>query len=162
METWKSIAGYEGLYEVSDLGQVRSLVQRNNRWKPGIMKPVKTRCGYLRVCLRKDGQQKLLLVHRLVAQAFIPNPNDLETVNHKDEVKTNNAASNLEWLSHKDNVIYSQARQIQMFDKSTGELLATFPSAREAERATGISNRNICRCCNRKRKTAGGFIWRKQ
>ena len=156
METWKAIAGYEGLYEISDQGRVKSL------WygKEKIMKPQKGAPGYLQVGLCKDGHRKYLLVHRLVAEAFIQNPNNLDTVNHKDEVKTNNVASNLEWMSMKDNINYSQARQVQMFDKSTGELLATFPSTREAARVTGINPSHISECCNGKKKSAGGYIWK--
>ena len=111
------------------------------------MKPGKTHDGYLHVDLCKDGHKKQTYVHRLVAEAFIQNTNNLGTVNHKDEVKTNNVASNLEWMSKEDNVAYSQPhlakRSVQMFDKSTGELLATFPSTHEAERVTGISHQNI-------------------
>ena len=158
METWKDISGYEGIYEVSDLGRVRSLVQRN-RWKPGILKPGKDGKGYLFVILCKGGIRKHMKVHRLVAQAFIPNPNNLETVNHKDEDKTNNAASNLEYMTRGDNVIYSQARRVQMFDKQ-GNLLATFRSAHEAQRVTGIDRRSICDCCNGRLKSSGRFIWR--
>ena len=160
MERWKSIAGYEGLYEVSDLGRVKSL------WygKEKILKPGKTHDGYLQVNLYKDGQRKMQLVHRLVAEAFIQNPNNLETVNHKDEVKTNNVASNLEWMSQTDNVAYSRPqlamRSVQMFDKKTGELLATFPSTNEAERVTGIAHQSISECCNEKRKSAGGYVWK--
>lgn len=160
MEHWKSITGYEGLYEVSDLGRVKSLKHGKER----IMKPGKTSSGYLKVILCKDGKLKHSKIHRLVAKAFIPNPNNLETVNHKDEVKTNNVASNLEWMSREDNVAYSrpqwEKRSVQMFDKSTGELLAIFPSTNEAGRVTGINQSHICSCCNGKRKSAGGYIWR--
>ena len=159
-ETWKSIAGYEGLYEVSDQGRVKSLKYGNEK----ILKPGKDIYGYLHVVLYKDGHTKQLLVHRLVAESFIPNPNNLDTVNHKDEVKTNNVASNLEWMSREDNVAYSRPqwakRSVQMFDKSTGELLATFPSTREAERVTGINQGNISKCCNGKLKSAGGYVWK--
>ena len=103
-------------------------------------------------------------IHRIVAEAFIQNPQGLETVNHKDEVKTNNVASNLEWMSREDNVAYSQPhlskRSVQMFDKQTGELLATFPSLMEARRVTGINQSHISECCNVKLKSAGGYIWR--
>ena len=165
METWKPIADYEGLYEVSDLGRIKSL------WygKEQILKPLKTTRGYLQVCLCKDCHTKRLLVHRLVAEAFIPNPNNLDTVNHKDEVKTNNTVSNLEWMSVKDNNNYgthnkrvaeSLSKQVKMFDKSTGELLTTFPSTHEAVRVTGINQGNISSCCLGKYKSAGGYIWK--
>ena len=170
METWKEIDGYEGLYEVSDQGRVKRL----KYGKEKILKPWKTHDGYLRVGLRKDCQRKMSLVHRLVADAFIPNPNNLDTINHKDEVKTNNTVGNLEWMSQKDNNNYgtrnkrvseaninhpSFSKKVQMFDKSTGELLATFPSINEAGRVTGINHSNISECCLGNRKSAGGYIW---
>ena len=165
METWKAIAGYEGLYEVSDQGRVKSL----KYGKEKILKPQKNRGGYLKVVLYKDGHAKTVKVHRLVAEAFIPNPNNLETINHKDEVKTNNAVSNLEWMSQKDNNNYGTrnkrawealSKQVQMFDKKTGELMVTFPSTREAGRVTGIYQSGISQCCIGKYKSAGGYIWR--
>ena len=154
-ETWKSIAGYEGLYEVSDLGRVKSL----KYGKENILKPGKSGMGYRKVGLCKDGNLKQLLVHRLVAEAFIQNPHGLETINHKDEDKTNNTVSNLEWMSQEDNIRYSANKSVQMFDKKTGELLATFPSTREAERVTGINHSSISKCCNGKYKSTGGYIW---
>ena len=169
MENWKAISGYEGIYEVSDLGRVKSL----KFWKEKILKPKKTN-GYLLVSLYKDGHTKQLLVHRLVAEAFIPNPQGLETVNHKDEVKTNNVASNLEWMSQKDNLNYGtrnkragealinhpkESKQVQKFDKQ-GNILATFPSINEALRVTGIDKGNISKCCLGKLKSAGGYVWK--
>ena len=163
MEHWKSIDCYEGLYEVSDMGRVKSLGNNKTR-KEKILKPHNSGSGYLKVTLCKDGHTKQLLLHRLVAEAFIQNPNNLATINHKDEVKTNNVASNLEWMSIEDNVAYSQIhmakRRVQMLDKSTGELLATFPSTMEAERVTGIDQGNISKCCNGKLKSAGGYVWK--
>lgn len=174
METWKAIAGYEGLYEVSDLGRVRSL-NYNHTGVAKILNPRKNRGGYLLVALFKDGKRKDMQVHRLVAQAFIHNPNNLETVNHRDEVKTNNAASNLEWMSVADNLNYGShnrrsaearvnnpkmSKPVRQLDKTTGELLATFPSTHEAERVTRIHRQSICCCCNGERKSAGGYNWK--
>ena len=160
MENWQPVKGYDGLYEVSDQGRVKSLKFGKER----IMKTIKHTNGYLQVDLYKDGKKKTIKVHRLVAEAFIQNPQGLETVNHKDEVKSNNAATNLEWMSPTDNVAYSQPhlakRSVQMFDKFTGELLASFPSTHEAERVTRIYHSHISACCNGKRKSAGGYIWR--
>ena len=168
MEQWKAIDGYEGIYEVSDLGRIKSLNYKRTR-KEKILKPRKHTCGYLMVSLYKDGKVEQPKIHRLVAEAFIPNPNNLDTVNHKDEVKTNNTVTNLEWMSIKDNNNYgthnkrvgeSLSKQVQMFDKSTGELLATFPSTIEAWRVTGIHKSNISKCCLGKQKSAGGYIWK--
>ena len=168
MENWKSIAGYEGIYEVSDLGRVKSLGNDKSR-KEKILKPQKDTHGYLFVDLYKDGQKKMSLVHRLVSEAFIPNSQGLDTVNHKDEDKSNNSASNLEWMSQRDNNNYGTrnkrvaealSKQVQMFDKKTGELLATFPSTMEAERVTRIYQSNISKCCLGKYKSAGGYVWR--
>ena len=163
MEQWKSIAGYEGRYEVSNLGRVRSL-NYNHTGRAKILKPADNGEGYLFVVLCKDGICKNMKVHRLVASAFIQNPLNLETVNHIDEDKTNNDVSNLEWMSRTDNVAYSQPqraeRRVRMLDKSTGEPLATFPSLIEAARVTGINVGNICSCLKGRYKSAGGYVWR--
>ena len=143
------------------------------------MKPQNTGSGYLQVGIYKDGHVKMLKVHRIVAEAFIPNTQGLETVNHKDEDKTNNTVGNLEWMSKKDNTNYGTrnkrageaiskaninnpmlSKKVQMLDKYTGELLATYPSTMEAWRVTGISYRNISSCCIGKLKSAGGYVWR--
>lgn len=165
-ETWKAIVRYEGIYEVSDEGNVRSL----KFGKTKILNPRKTTCGYLQVRLCKDGIRKMMLVHRLVAEAFIPNPLNLAQVNHKDENKQNNAASNLEWCSASYNNNYgtrllrvaeAKSKPVQMFDKQ-GNLLATFPSMAEAERVTGINHCGIVKCCLGKLKSTGGYVWRYQ
>ena len=131
---------------------------------PRILRTYLNNKGYVCIDLRENGKREHKLVHRLVAEAFIDNPDSLPEVNHKDEDKTNNFASNLEWMSQEDNVAYSQPRwakrSVQMFDKSTGELLATFPSLMEAVRVTGINQSNICSCCLGKLKSAGGYVWK--
>lgn len=100
MEEWKNIIGYEGLYEVSNKGNVRN-VRRNK-----LLKLSKDYYGYIRVSLSKNGIQTGLKVHRLVAQAFIPNPNNLPQVNHRNEDKTDNSVENLEWCTAKYNNNY--------------------------------------------------------
>ena len=100
MEEWKNVIGYEGLYEVSDKGNVRN-VRRNT-----LLKLTKTYYGYIQVNLYKNGIRTGLRVHRLVAQAFLPNPDNLPEINHKDEDKTNNRVDNLEWCDRKYNNNY--------------------------------------------------------
>lgn len=103
---WKPVVGYEGLYEVSNTGLVKSLNCYNYK-EPRLMKLGKRRDGYLSVGLSKNNRTKTKTVHRLVAEAFIPNPNNLEMVNHKDENRTNNNVENLEWCSRAYNQLYS-------------------------------------------------------
>ena len=111
-EIWKDITGYEGLYQVSNFGRIRSLdrVSTSGRHLKGkIMKPVAN--PYMRIALCKDGNKISFIVHRLVAEAFIPNPNNYTCINHKDEDKTNNNVDNLEWCTYKYNNIYSNIAQ---------------------------------------------------
>ena len=114
-ETWKDIKGYEGFYQVSNIGNVKSLKRIVNNSttyggkatvKERILKPKTDKDGYESVGLRKDGKVKHFRVHRLVATAFIPNPNSYPIVNHKDEVKNNNIVSNLEWCTVRYNNTY--------------------------------------------------------
>ena len=104
-EIWKDIEGYEGLYKISNMGRVKSI--KFNKEK--ILFLQKDKYGYLRVGLRKMGKLKNYFVHRLVAEAFIPNPNNLPIVNHKDENKQNNCVENLEWCTVKYNNSYATA-----------------------------------------------------
>ena len=106
IEIWKWIPGYEGYYMVSTHRRVKSLNYRGNTGKTKILKQSTDRNGYKKVGLRKNSKVKVYLVHRLVAQAFIPNPNNLSEVNHKDENKTNNAVWNLEYCTHEYNINY--------------------------------------------------------
>ena len=107
MEIWKDIPGYEGLYEVSNKGRVRSFHYGKER----IMKLISNSVGYYKISLFKGGLYKRMYVHRLVAQAFIPNPDELKEVNHKDENPGNNSVDNLEWCDHKYNMKYGTARE---------------------------------------------------
>ena len=118
MEEWKSISGYEGLYEVSSYGRVKSLeisyIRKNGKMdhKPEIiLRPKNNGTGYFTVCLYKNKTHKYYLIHRLVAQAFLPNPDNLSDVNHKDEDKSNNRVDNLEWCSHKYNMNYNDVQK---------------------------------------------------
>ena len=165
-EEWRDIKGFEGKYMVSNLGIVKSL-NYNNTGKEGIMKPQDNGYGYLFVQLSKDGKVKQPLVHVLVATPFLPNPDNLPEVNHKDENKYNNCVQNLEWCSKLYNINYGtgikrraekRSKPVFSVNKESG-LIMWWQSAREAERCTGISNGNIIKCCQGKAKSAGGHIW---
>lgn len=167
LEIWRDIKGYEGFYQVSNLGRVR------NSMTDKILKPVPNH-RYLRVTLCKNGVHKLFRIHRLVAQAFIPNPDNLPTVNHKDQDKTNNCVDNLEWSDMEYQINYgdrnNRVSQKQINDPNKSKpvvqytldmvFVAEYPSAREASRQTGVDYGNIKHCCNGKFKTAGGYIWK--
>lgn len=178
-EIWKDVVGYEGLYEVSSLGQVRSLCYLHTG-QTKVLKPAKYRRGYLRVVLCKNGKRKPSLVHRLVAEAFIPNPSNLPQVNHKDEVKTNNLVfldengivvpekSNLEWCdchynnnfgTRNERAAKALSRPVLQYDKF-GNLVKKWPSVAEVSRRFGWAHQNISKCCLGKRKSAYGFVWR--
>ena len=163
-EIWRTINGYEGQYQVSDKGRVRSLKFGKER----ILKPVRMPNGYLQVSIYKNGEIKRCLVHRLVAQTFIPNPYNLPEVNHKDENKENNSVHNLEWCSSKYNVNFGTRTQRQseklsnpvlQYTKS-GEFVREWKSTRDVQRNLGYSNGNISSCCNGKLKSAYSFIWK--
>ena len=116
-EEWRPIEGYEGLYEVSNLGRVRSLDRyveysngRIHLHKGKVLSPAKDKNGYLKVVLNCNGKCKTTNIHRLVANVFIPNPDNLPMVNHKDEDKSNNSVDNLEWCDVKYNLSYGTAR----------------------------------------------------
>ena len=156
-EIWRDIEGYKGKYQVSNMGRVKSLNYRNTG-KEKIMKPHDNGKGYLRVELCKEGKGKQCRINRLVAQAFLENPDNLPEVNHKDEDKANNCVENLEWCTSQYNMEYSFAKAIIGIDKVSG-LIVEFPSLMEAERQTGISNKYICDCLKGRRNSAGGFYW---
>ena len=162
-EIWKPIKGYEGLYEVSNTGKIKSIANGKNR----VLIPTGVR-GYDSIGLcKRPGGKKSFLVHRLVAEAFVPNPNGYTEVNHKDECKTNNNADNLEWCTRSYNMAYGSARvrqgvsygrpvyQMTLF----GVRVAAYCSAEIAGKITGIDCSSIHKCCRNKRESAGGYKW---
>ena len=162
-EEWRDIEGYEGLYQVSNLGRVKSLNYRGCKGNTSILKPRLTKKGYETINLCKDGKVKNVKIHRLVARTFIPNPNNYSQVNHKDENKTNNNVKNLEWCTNKYNLNYGtrNKRAAKTMGKkivcvATGEI---FNGIREASRKYNIDRSDISKCCQGKRKTAGGYKW---
>ena len=114
---WKPIIGYENLYKINNYGEVLSL--RSNK----ILKPNNNGIGYFIIQLCKNGKRKNYLIHRLVAEHFLDNPNNLAEVNHKDEDKSNNFVNNLEWCKHKYNMNYKQLQKRQQISKEYNKLL---------------------------------------
>lgn len=173
-EIWKDIEGYEGKYQVSNLGNVRSLDYRNTKMI-GNLRP-KLRSNYLFVHLRNHGIGKCPMVHRLVAKAFIPNPNNYPEVNHKDEDKHNNRADNLEWCTLKYNRNYgtTKIRAIETKNKRNrknaekkvlqydldGNFIRSYKSSVEVSRLLRISSSNVRSACRGFLKTYKGFIWK--
>lgn len=161
IEQWKPVEGFEGLYEVSNLGRVKSLGNNKSR-KEKILKSGKNGPGYLFVYLYRNGKRKMSKVHRLVAEAFLPNPLGLPQVNHRDENKTNNCVENLEFCDAKYNNNYgtrnvrSAASQINHPAMSKpveaskysdfSEICLRFPSTAEAGR-NGYFSSNVSACC---------------
>lgn len=177
-EKWKPIKGYDGLYEVSNLGRVKSLHQRGKE-KDRILAPIEMDIGYCKVTLYNKFKKEQKYIHRLVAEAFIPNPKNLKVINHINANKKDNNVDNLEWCTQKHNMQQafnmglvrnsqrgklgkeSQIRKIiKQIDANTNEVLNIFYGACEAERQTNICCQNIRACCRGKRKTAGGFMWK--
>ena len=175
MEEWKDIAGYEGLYQVSSLGRVKSLSRRdrlNRVIQEKILKPRSDKKGYLMVNLYKESKRKSYKVHRLVAQAFILNPENKPQVNHKDEDKTNNRVDNLEWATAKENVNYGTrnervakshvnnkklSKPIYGINVKTNERIE-FPSIKEAG-GSGFGQGNIVHCLKGRCKSHKGYKW---
>ena len=163
VETFVEIEGFEK-YEVSNLGKVRNI--KSGR----LLKPVLDKYGYLKHCLYGHDKKKYLLLHRIIATAFIDNPEEKPQVNHIDENKTNNDLSNLEWCTVKENIIHgtrtkraSEKRFKKVIQLDLNDnVLNEFESIKQAEQKTGIDASSICRCCNGKAKSAGYYKWRKK
>ena len=186
-EVWKAVVGWEGLYEISNLGNVRTLHYK----KPYLMHPVVDSKGYKRISfvLPNSKKYKRYGVHRLVAEAFIPNPNNLPQINHKDENRANNCVDNLEWCTNKYNCNYGSHRKNVSFSRTglvfselhienirkahakvqgkpviqlsqNGDFIKQFDSMSSASRELNIAPICISKCCNGKIKSAGGYIFK--
>lgn len=186
-EIWADIKGYEGYYQVSNLGNIRSLDRiitfKNGTkqfFKGKILKQKLDKHGYLRVTLSKNNHLCLKQVHRLVAIAFIPNPENKPTVNHKKGIKTDNRSTELEWATYQEQTQHAIKTGLINFEtrvyvnsceqaiKKTrkpiiqydlqGKFIAKYIGVNEAQRITHINN--ISRCLTGKKKQVGGYIWR--
>ena len=189
-EIWKTAVYdgeiYEGLYKVSNWGRILSL-DYNHTGKPGLMNPNKNKSGYLKVDLSKNKETKTCLVHRLIAETFLPNPENKPQVNHKIEGKKGKSINmvffnedgtidkertTIEWCTQEYNHNYGTineriaksntngkcSKKVLQFTLD-GEFIREWPSTREIERQLGFDNSAVCNCCNGKQKTAYGFLW---
>lgn len=184
MEQWKDIPGYEGHYQVSDIGNVRSLERtawngfKYHTLKGRILKTGHQVNGYVTLALCKEGVARTKMVHRLVAQAFVPNPSHLPEVNHKKGNKDDNRASELEWVTKSDNErhahklglkigamkgkfneLSSNSKPVEQLNEA-GELIKVWPSFAEVGRQLGYDIGWVRDCAKGRRKTANGFIWK--
>lgn len=179
-EEWRDVKGYEGLYQVSNLGRVRTLgkiINGRNRsmrlLKEKILKPHKINGGYLQVILNCNNERKPYLIHRLVAEAFLNNPDNLPCVNHKDECKNNNIVSNLEFCTYHYNNTYGTKLKRQSDKQINGKksikvnqytldgvFIKTWISLAEVYRKMGFNQSHICQCCKGERCKAYNYIWK--
>lgn len=174
---WKPINGYEGLYEISNLGEIKSY----RKSKPKILKNIKDSNGYLVITLCKDNNKERKFIHRIVAEHFIPNPYKYNEVNHKDENPSNPLYTNLEWCTHKYNINYGTCKeriskssigrkrskrsidkQIERQQKKVYciELHKEFNSIKEASEFLGISDTSLSKHLKCIYKTCGGYHWK--
>ena len=186
-EIWKDIKGYGGLYQISNLGNVKKIknkkynISKKEVEEKEINKYIsigKHKLGYKNVKLTdKNGIRKNLFLHRIIAEAFVENPNNFNIINHKDGDKSNNNINNLEWTTQKDNVnhawknglcenvrkvcaINGKRKSKKIIQKNkNGEVIKVWNSTMDIERELGIIHNNITFCCKHYNRTAGGFIW---
>lgn len=175
-EEWRDVPGYEGYYQVSSLGRVKSL-DRMVTMRNGVTRITHGRMmkevngngagNYRAVPLSMNGKIQRHLIHRLVALAFIPNPEGLPEINHKDEDKTNNRVDNLEWCDRQYNNTYgtvrfrtaiTQGKSVIQKNKD-GTIVTAWPSEGMAAACLGIAQGSISSCCRGLTSTAGGFVW---
>lgn len=164
-EIWKDIKGYEGFYQVSNLGRIKSIPRNGTIKNSKILKQNVVR-GYGQIALQKRGKIKYEKVHRLVAKMFIFNQNNLPEVNHIDGNKLNNNVSNLEWVTTRDNQLHSvyvlgnnNFRIIEQYDKE-GNFIKEWKQIVTASKELKINATSIVKCCRKKRKSAGGYVWK--
>lgn len=160
-EVWKDIKGYEGLYQISNLGRVKSFPRAGT--KGGILKQFTNGHGYTTVSLFKDKLLKTYLVHRLVGNHFLENPDNLPQINHKDENRKNSCVTNLEWCTCKYNNNYGSkntklSKKVAQYDLN-GNFIRIYDSINEVKTVLGKSVGNIGQCCQHKRKSAIGYKW---
>lgn len=169
-EVWKDIKGYESLYQVSNLGRVKSLPKnsKNQYSNERILKPYGKENDYCRIILTKNKKKKSYYIHRLVAETFLSNPYQYEVVNHKDENKHNNNAHNLEWCSTYYNQIYGtknirsakkRGKKVIQYDLQ-GNFIKEWESISQAEKSLKIFNISNCIKGQTRYKNVGGFIWK--
>ena len=192
-EIWKAVVGYEGYYKISNLGHVLSLeriIEYEYKTKSGLIiikrsvkksKKLKTRInesGYYSTDFQVNNIKETVTIHRLLAEAFIPNPENKPTVNHKNGIKSDISISNLEWATYSENNKHAvdtglrqspwtgkfgidnpKSKPIIQYDKAYNKI-NEFVNAREAKKITGIDYKHISECCLGKRKTTGGYIWK--
>ena len=179
-EVWKDVVGWEGIYQVSNMGRVKSLprvfMKKDGKLQPvkgTILKQVKNKKGYLHVCLSVEGFCVHRSVHQLVAMAFVDNKNNYTQINHRDENPANNRFDNLEWCSSKYNLNYGCRNKKASISRSTpvnqysldGKYIRTFYGTREAGRQIGrgaTASANIAACCRGERNNAYGYLWKYQ
>ena len=175
-EEWKEIEGFNGMYLISNKGRVKSYKQRKEK----ILTTHKTHGNYIIVDLSSKGKSKSYRLHRLVAKAFIPNVDDKPDVNHIDGDKSNNCSENLEWCTKSENMQHASrtglfipynkgkygkdchsSKKVAMLDKNTGKVIKCFESEREGALYLGKNDKsNISSCCNKRSKTAYGYMWK--
>ena len=163
MEEWRDIEGYEGLYQISNLGRVKSL--RNNKArKEKILKVKKNTTGYLYLSLYKNNVSKNYLLHRLVAKAFLENPNNYPCINHKDENKENNNINNLEWCTYLYNSRYGtrterivKSRLISIYCLETNKC---YNSIKQASEKLNLDSSKIVKVLKGRQKQTKGYTFR--